>query len=37
MDANRIEGLYDEGLASKKEFDDIKLQVANAQKDVNQC
>lgn len=33
-DANRIQGLYDEGLASKKELDDINLQVSNAQKDL---
>ena len=33
-DANRIQGLYDEGLASKKEVEDMNLQVANAQKDV---
>ena len=33
-DAERIKGLYDEGLASKKEYDDIQLQVANAQKDL---
>jgi len=33
-DAERIKGLYDEGLVSKKEYDDIQLQVSNAQKDV---
>ncbi|MFJ8267754.1 efflux RND transporter periplasmic adaptor subunit [Peribacillus asahii] len=33
-DAERIKGLYDEGLASKKEYEDIQLQVSNAQKDV---
>ena len=33
-DANRVQGLYDEGLASKKELDDINLQVSNAKKDV---
>ncbi|KMY51914.1 efflux RND transporter periplasmic adaptor subunit [Peribacillus loiseleuriae] len=34
VDSERIEGLYNEGLATKKEFDDIQLQVSNAQKDV---
>lgn len=33
-DANRIKGLYDEGLASKKELDDMNLQVSNARKDL---
>ena len=34
-DANRIKGLYDEGLASKKELDDMNLQVSNARKDLS--
>ncbi|RFU68338.1 efflux RND transporter periplasmic adaptor subunit [Peribacillus saganii] len=34
LDADRIKGLYDEGLASKKDFDDMQLVVTNAQKDV---
>lgn len=33
-DAKRVKGLYDEGLASKKELDDINLQVSSAKKDL---
>lgn len=34
VDASRIKSLYDEGLATKKDYEDINLQVANAKKDV---
>lgn len=34
VDAERIAGLYEEGLVSQKEYDDIQLQLTNAQKDV---
>lgn len=34
-DASRVKSLYDEGLVSKKEYDDMQLQLANAEKDVS--
>jgi RND family efflux transporter MFP subunit len=33
-DAQRIKGLYEEGLVSKKEYEEVQLQLSNAQKDV---
>lgn len=33
-DTQRMEGLYKEGLVSKKEYEDMKLQLSNAKKDV---
>lgn len=34
VNADRIKSLYDEGLASKKEYDDSQLQLASAQTDL---
>ncbi len=34
VNADRIKSLYDEGLASKKEYDDIQLQLASAETDL---
>jgi RND family efflux transporter MFP subunit len=33
-DAERVKGLYEEGLVSKKDHEDIQLQLSNAKKDV---
>ncbi|MFC3882637.1 efflux RND transporter periplasmic adaptor subunit [Bacillus songklensis] len=33
-DAGRMKGLYEEGLVSKKEYEEVQLQLSNAQKDV---
>ncbi|PLT36029.1 efflux transporter periplasmic adaptor subunit [Bacillus sp. V5-8f] len=34
IDTDRVKALYNEGLASKKDYDDMQLQLTNAQKDV---
>lgn len=34
-DTNNMKSLYDEGIVSQKEYDDIQLQLANAKKDLN--